>query len=594
MKLAKNNFLTQYLYILKGHYSQLTWLVFGFAIMSIMELLGLGLIGPFIASVVDPVILNKSNYVVYFFEMLEVESNFNKILILGSLVILIFLIKNYFAYKVQQKVFNFSFDYRRRLIEKLMGIFMAMPFEFYLERNSASIMNIVVGHTKIITDDMLIPSLKLLSDGIILFSISVFLFIISPVAMIFLLSILLTTVFFYLKFVKPRIMSYGEKISFHGEDLIRSINQSLGALKEIRVLNVENTFFNAITSAAKGSSESQTGFYSLMLIPRYLIEIVFVIFLATYSCYISYYHDGVVHLISSLAVMGIAGLRMLPSISGISSSIATMNFSAHALSKLYDDLKSVEGKNSIDLDINRSSIKNYETFKSLSIRKIYYSYPQSLKHAIDNLTIELLEGQSIGLVGKSGSGKTTLVDLLLGLYSITKGNILLNGKALNKASMSGWLSQVAYIPQSPFLLDATLAENIAFGISDNEIDKLQVFKAIQQAQLTEVLARLPDGISSKLGERGIKLSGGECQRVAIARAFYHNRNVFIFDEATSALDAETESNVVEMIESLHGKKTMIVIAHRLSTVRHCDIIYKLESGSVTSSGTFFEVFGSDN
>jgi ABC-type multidrug transport system fused ATPase/permease subunit len=408
--------------------------------------------------------------------------------------------------------------------------------------------------------------------------------------MIFLLSILLATVFFYVRFVKPGIRSYGEKITFHGEGLIRSINQSLGALKEIRVLNVENTFFNAISNAAKGSSESQTGFYSLMLIPRYLIEIVFVIFLVAYSFYISYYHDGPEYLISSLAVMGIAGMRMLPSITGISSSLATMNYSTHALTKLYDDLKSIEGKVAIDFNADRPLNLNTEAFKTLSIQNICYSYPKAKKNAIHNLTIELHKGDSIGLVGKSGSGKTTLVDLLLGLYSVSDGNILFNNKTLDESNLNSWLSQVAYIPQSPFLLDATLAENIAFGVFDQEVDKLQVYKAIEQAQLTEVLARLPDGISSKLGERGIKLSGGECQRVAIARAFYHNRNVFIFDEATSALDAETENNVVEMIESLHGKKTMIVIAHRLSTVRHCDKIYKLENGSVISSGKFSEVF----
>ncbi len=590
MKLVENNFFKKYLYILKGHYGQLIWLVFGFVVMSIMELLGLGLIGPFIASVVDPGILKKSGYIVQFFGILKVESSTDKISILGCLVIFIFLLKNYFAFKVQQKVFSFSFNYRRRLIESLMSIYMAMPFEFFLERNSASIMNTVVGHTKMITDDMLLPSLKLLSDVIVLFSISLFLFIISPVAMIFLLSILLTTVFFYVRFVKPSINSYGEKISLHGEGLIRSINQSLGALKEIRVLNVESVFFNSISNAAKGSSESQTGFYSLMLIPRYLIEIVFVVFLVAYSFYISNYSDGPEYLISSLAVMGIAGMRMLPSITGISNSLATINYSTHALTKLYDDLRAIEYKGAIDCNVDLTCSKKADKFKSLSIQNVCFKYPKSKKNAIDNLTIELHEGDSIGLVGKSGSGKTTLVDLLLGLYSISGGTILFNNKLLDGSNLSVWLSQVAYIPQTPFLLDASLAENIAFGVSENEIDELLIYQAIEQAQLTEVLARLPDGISSKLGERGVKLSGGECQRVAIARAFYHNRNVFIFDEATSSLDAQTEHNVVEMIESLHGKKTMIVIAHRLSTVRHCDIIYKLENGSVISSGTFNEVF----
>ena len=208
MKLLKNNFLHQYLFILKGHYGRLAILVAGFMALSVMELLGLGLIGPFVGAVINPEILEKSTYMMIFFNKLKAESGADRILLLGCSVVFIFSIKNYFAYKVQSKVYGFSFKYRTSLVEKLMGVYMAMPFSFYLERNSSSIINTVIGHTKAITDDMLLPSLKLISDAIVLFALSVFLFVVSPVAMMFLLTILLITMFLYISIVKPKIRNY--------------------------------------------------------------------------------------------------------------------------------------------------------------------------------------------------------------------------------------------------------------------------------------------------------------------------------------------------------------------------------------------------
>jgi ABC-type multidrug transport system fused ATPase/permease subunit len=555
-----------------------------------MELIGLGLIGPFISAVIKPEILENSQFMMRIFVALRTESDQDRILLLGCSVIFIFSIKNYLAFKIQSKLYCFSFKYRTSLVEKLMGAYMVMPFNFYLERNTSSIINTVIGHTKAITDDMLLPSLKLISDGIVLLALSIFLFMASPMAIIYLLTLLLTTMFIYMKIVKPKIRNYGENVSLNNEELIRGVNQSIGALKEIRILGVENTFFKYVSVASMNTSNSQTGFYSLMLIPRYLIEIVFVVFLVLYSFYIYNYSLGQESLISSLAVMAIAGVRMLPSITGISGSLATINYSKHALIELYEDIRSIEGKETVDLNNEPELISSNEKFLSLSVRNIGYAYPNSEKLAINNVSIELNAGESIGLVGKSGSGKTTLIDLLLGLYEISNGEIFFNNKIMNSSNFKKWLDQVAYIPQSPFLIDSSLAENVAFGISQSNIDYQKINEALDKAQLKEVLARLPEGVFSRIGEKGVKLSGGECQRVAIARAFYHNRNVFIFDEATSALDSETEKNVIEMIESLHGQKTVIVIAHRISTLKNCDMIYKLEGGSIVMSGKFSEIF----
>ena len=222
-------------------------------------------------------------------------------------------------------------------------------------------------------------------------------------------------------------------------------------------------------------------------------------------------------------------------------------------------------------------------FHKLVLDGIQYFYPESKMPALDQISLRIQEGETVGFIGPSGAGKTTLVDLILGLLKPSKGSLLYNGEEL-KGSLSRWQSQIAYLPQQVFLIDNTLRNNVALGINDNEIDDQLVHESLYNASLKAFVDTLPQGVETKLGERGVRLSGGQRQRVAIARAFYHGRNVLVMDEATSALDHETESEIVEEIKRLKGKKTIIVIAHRLTTVEHCDRIYCLEKGKIVNSG----------
>jgi len=286
-------------------------------------------------------------------------------------------------------------------------------------------------------------------------------------------------------------------------------------------------------------------------------------------------------LVPTIGFIGMAALRLLPVIHGLSNSLVHLRHNRFAVGWLYTDLiKLKESPKSVCKSYNKST--NGE-FHELVLDGIQYFYPESKMPALDQISLRIQEGETVGFIGPSGAGKTTLVDLMLGLLKPSKGSLLYNGEEL-KGSLSRWQSQIAYLPQQVFLIDNTLRNNVALGINDNEIDDQLVHESLNNASLQEFVDTLPQGIETELGERGVRLSGGQRQRVAIARAFYHGRNVLVMDEATSALDHETESEIVEEIKRLKRKKTIIVIAHRLTTVKHCDRIYCLEKGKIVNSG----------
>jgi ABC-type multidrug transport system fused ATPase/permease subunit len=449
----------------------------------------------------------------------------------------------------------------------------------------------VIAHTKTMTDDMLLPSLKLCSDAIVLIAIGLFLFWVDPLAMLVLLVALGGTSAFYFRFVKPGVKAAGQEVAVQNEGLIRGVNQGIGGIKEIRILAAERHFLEHVSLSAKLCADSQKKFYTLIAIPRFLIETVFVIFVVLFALFTLYTGKSGDAMVATLAMFGVAGIRVLPAVVNISSALASMSYSGFALSELYRDLQYVE-RQSAGSGVAAFSSQSEDpiaAFRQLELDNISYAYPGAGRQAIDGISLAITHGQSIGLIGASGAGKTTLVDILLGLHQFDSGKLTVNGTDITEYGWSNWLQQVAYIPQNVFLADETLEKNIAFGISEESIDSTKVIEALAAAQLSQLVERLPDGVHTMVGERGIRLSGGERQRVALARAFYHNRNVFIFDEATSALDAETERQVIEVIESLHGQKTLIVIAHRLTTVKSCDVIFRLKEGRIIDSGRYEDV-----
>jgi ABC-type multidrug transport system fused ATPase/permease subunit len=586
---SKENFLKKYFYVLKDKRPQLFFIVALFFISSILELLGISLVGSFVGVVVNPNFLKQFtilNSIMIFFGILGTHS---QIIALGTFLLFVFLIKAGLAYWIYCYICAFTFYFRADLVQRLTGAYIKMPYRFYLERNSAAMVNSIIAHTKTATDDLVLPSLRIVSDSFILLAIILFLFWINPIAMLILFVAIATVSLSYIFLVKPRVKDAGQDVAVHKEGLIKGVNQIIGAIKEIRVLSAEKNFLEHVAEASSFLASGELKFYSLLALPRFLHEVIFVSFVVLFALFTLYLGKSGEQMIAILAIFSFAGIRAIPAVANISSSLTSINYSEFVLSQLYLDLKEVEEEALYSQKKATAPKIIHKSFESLILKAIKFTYPNSRRSALNKISFNLSQGQSIGLIGPSGSGKTTFVDMLLGLHQFHSGSFIINGANISDYGWNFWLSQIAYIPQNVFLIDETLAKNIAFGVSDHKIDYKKIKKAIQSAQLNKLVSRLPDGIRTLVGDRGIRLSGGERQRVALARAFYHNKNVFILDEATSSLDNETERQVIDVIESLRGKKTLIVIAHRLSTVKGCDLICRIKDGRIVKAGRFKDI-----
>jgi len=385
-----------------------------------------------------------------------------------------------------------------------------------------------------------------------------------------------------MRLTRGEAVKWGELAVASNQGMLKSIQESIEGLKEIRSLGVEDSFINQLASAGKIAEQSALGLTRVSILPRYVLEGGFVSVIVLLVIIFVNFEDNLSQLIPMLALLGLAGLRLLPSLNIIVTSFSVVRFSFPAVKQVRDDLENTKTKHAV---FGNASDGVPENFDNLSLRNVSFTYAQSNREIISNISLDISRQQSIGIIGGSGAGKTTLIDLMLCLLAPAKGEILLNGQPITKKNPKPWWNMVAYIPQTPFLSDDTIRRNIALGVDESCIDEQRIDNAIASAQLQSFINQLPDGKNTIIGDRGIRLSGGQRQRIAIARAIYYDRQVFIFDEATSALDAKTESEIVKAIEVLQHSKTMIIIAHRMSTLAHCDRILEISNGHIVEVPT---------
>ena len=573
-------YLIEILYLVGESRSKLPALILLFLFSSILDLLGLGLIAPYVSLIMN-------------FENQNIDWIGNKIIALGLpmeqefiliwmgvLLITVFLFKALTALYINHTIIVFSNMQEVRLKSYLMQTYQHLPYTEYIKRNSAEYVNAIIGHT-ISFRGALEMGLKTLSDGIIAIAIFSLLALTNGIALSLLVIILGVLVFGYDRMFRSRIKEYGRQSHHYATRLVQGVNEGIEGFKEIRILGREKYFYDLIKHNAERWTQNQGKTNIISSSPRYFLEFVLITFIVMLVITAYLFGNNLKALVPTIGFIGMAALRLLPVIHGLSNSLVHLRHNRFAVGWLYTDLiKLKESPKSVWESSTKST--NGE-FHELVLDGIQYFYPESKMPALDQISLRIQEGETVGFIGPSGAGKTTLVDLILGLLKPSKGSLLYNGEEL-KGSLSRWQSQIAYLPQQVFLIDNTLRNNVALGINDNEIDDQLVHESLNNASLQEFVDTLPQGIETKLGERGVRLSGGQRQRVAIARAFYHGRNVLVMDEATSALDHETESEIVEEIKRLKGKKTIIVIAHRLTTVQHCDRIYCLEKGKIVNSG----------
>ncbi|NET04139.1 MAG: ATP-binding cassette domain-containing protein [Symploca sp. SIO2B6] len=588
-------------YVLTGTRQELLLLLFVFALSSVLEAIGIGLVGPFLSLASNPNSIHKISLLTWTYRQLNLQSTSHFIPVIAIGIAIIFCIKSFLYFLARTYIFYFSFNQKKILMSRLLNSYLAVGYTFHLNKNTASLINNIIVETQQFTNGYILPLLNAVANFVVIFALLLLLAKTNSLLLVMILGVLLPT-FLLFQRLGDRFKKWGKIRSQSNQGMIRVINHGLGGLKETRIIGCESYFQEQMNQEARNFARAATLFQSSQVLPRILIETALIIFLMLFiSLSLLFFEHNIQDLTAVMGVFAIAAMRLIPATSMFVQSMAKMRNSSYALDMLYLDLKEIEKqevdkimKLRVSSKIDSSVISNKNDNQAMSfvnlveMKNITYRYPGNSETAIENISLSIKKGQSIALIGKSGAGKTTLVDIILGLLEPESGDIQVDHVSIYD-NLRSWQNLIGYIPQSIFLMDDTIERNIAFGVPDKFIDARKMNKAIKTAQLTELIEQLPNGIKTGIGERGVRLSGGQRQRIGIARALYHEREILVLDEATSALDSGTELLISEAINSLAGTKTLIIIAHRLSTVEHCDCVYMLEGGRIIQSGSYQEV-----
>ncbi|WP_319421890.1 ABC transporter ATP-binding protein [Pleurocapsa sp. FMAR1] len=568
-----------------------------FIFISSLEVFGTGAIGPFIAIATNPDTITSNYWLHSIYQQLNFNSQQQFLIALGLLVIAAFYVKAFFSFNAQKSVFEFGYGLKGKLAYKLMKAYIEAPYSFHLRTNSATLIQNIVTSTDMVCIGLVMSLLTSISNGVIILALVILLVNTNSMALI-LIAIIMLVSLGLLYPMKDRLARWGREGWKANGEMIRIMNHGMGGFKETRVLGCESYFQQqmAVQTQKYARNLSQASGYGNL--PRFVIEAFMISFLIGFTLlFVNLNRGNEENLTAVLGIFALASIRLLPATGNLISGINVIRTNTHALDSLFFDLKELEKKQSISnvklqhrsVDILSSQDLPSVIFEQqITLDNLIYQYPKANNQALKEIYLTINKGQSIGLIGKSGSGKTTLVDVLLGLFIPQSGDIKVDGISVYN-NLRSWQDKLGYVPQTIFLIDDTVERNIAFGVPDNLIDLERLKKAIEMAQLTEVIEQLPNGIKTMVGERGVLLSGGQRQRIGIARVLYHEREILVFDEATAALDSETEKLVTDATKALSGEKTIIIIAHRLSTIEHCDRIYQLDRGRIVKSGSYQEV-----
>ena len=547
-----------------------------------LEVIGVSLMLPLITAIMQPDIISTNKYIAYVCGILDLHSHRTFVIVCIIAVIIVFIFKDLFLimeYYIQARfVYNNQFAMQQRMLSG----FINRPYEFFLSAESGEILRSIqsdVTNTYVLLTNLL----GMCTEIVVAIAITTTIFIIDPIMTTFVIVMMVVVVMTISKFIKPILKKKGEERYFHSSLMYKWLLQSITGIKEVKVSAKEDFFKENFEISGKKYISAEKWSTVFSNIPRLMIEMVSVCSTLAFIAFMIYEGKEIETLVPTLGAFAMAAMKLMPSANRIVGAINQIVFYEPSLNKLLKDIELFEEDEKKYGKYRKSKINVADkklTFNDkIELKGITYKYQNSDKIILDNADMIIPIGKSIGIVGASGAGKTTAVDLLLGVLLAKEGQILADGINV-MYNYSEWLSHIGYIPQSIFMLDDDIKSNIAFGIKKEEQDEERIWESIKEAQLEEFVKGLKDGIDTQIGERGMRLSGGQKQRIGIARALYSDPEVLVFDEATSALDSDTESAVMSSINSLHGKKTMIIIAHRLQTIKECDMVYRVEDGKI--------------
>jgi ABC-type multidrug transport system fused ATPase/permease subunit len=469
------------------------------------------------------------------------------------------------------------------LSRRLLTIYLRQPYTFHLQRNSAQLMRNVIGEVDLFRI-ALSQGMFLITESLVLLGIAILLLLVEPLGALTVTLVIGATAWGFHLSTRAHITRWGLARQHHEGLRIQHLQQSLGGVKDVILLGRESDFlaqYNLHNVHWVRAGQFQ---YTLQQLPRLWLELLSVVGIALLVLSMLAQGRDMVSIAPTLGLFAVAAFRLMPSVNRVLGAVQSLRYSLPAIDTLHEELKLAAAEPTSKRQEHQQQSNAVPAFQTdIRLTNIAYTYPGAPAPALNGLVIRIKKSEFVGFIGPSGSGKSTLVDVILGLLTPSTGQVAVDGQNIQK-NLRDWQDQIGYVPQSIYLTDDTLRRNVAFGLPNEQIDDVAVQRAIQAAQLDEFVTSLPDGLETIVGERGVRLSGGQRQRIGIARALYHDPPVLVLDEATSSLDTATESGVMEAVCALHGDKTIVIVAHRLSTVERCDRLYRLESGRVVDEG----------
>lgn len=555
---------------------KLVLLLFAIAFTTILELVGVVAVMPFINVIMDPAIIERTFYLEWLYSLFKFEDINMFIALLGMFLIFIYIVKNLCVSLMYYFQYAFTFETQKKLSQRMLRCYMNQSYLFHLKNNSADLIrNINTDVTMMF--QAIISILGLLAEVAVCGILGIYLLIQDKSIAIGMVVIFGLFILLFAKRFKKYLTKIGNEDRYYSAGIMKWLHQSFGGMKETKILGREDFFCNQFEYNYYNWAEREKVFRLLQVVPRPVMETVCVTALLGIIVLKLLHGTNSAYFISTVSVFAVAAFRLLPSLNRITSNYSVITFNMPAFDAVYHDLKEIEQLIAENEKVKKTE-KEIAFVKEIEVDEVIFGYPDKEENVLENINIKIKKNQSVAFIGPSGAGKTTLVDIILGILKPLNGKVLVDGCDIEE-SPNSWKKKLGYIPQSIYLMDDTIKNNILYGQEVADEERLQ--KAVEESQLKEFVDSLENGLDTIIGENGVCLSGGQRQRIGIARALYTNPDVLVLDEATSALDNETEEAVMEAINHLSGSKTLIIIAHRLSTTEKCDIIYEVKDKQVT-------------
>lgn len=586
-----SNFHKIYYLFLSQNQFQIVMLLIALLGMAAMQTLGVASILPFVAVLVNPETIETNRYLAYSYKFIGLNNQNNFLLFLGTCTLAVLILSNMISALAIRSMIKFITMQEHLLSQKLFEKYLHKPYTFFLSRNSSELTKNIITEVSRSVSGVLKPFLDIIARFLIVITIISLLLLVDPVLAILVLMVCGGSYLLVYNIFQAKLIANGNKSVMVMSERYKIINEAFGGIKDIKLLGKEKKYFQCYEIPSFNYAKCETIRQSITDLPKYALETIIFGGILLILLYLIGLKQDMGKILPFLALYTFAGYRLMPALQRAFAQLTTLRFHIPGLERIYQDMQNLDQKilpHSVNVQ-NQALRFNH----SISLQNVSYCYPESRVNVLKNINLTIQANTTIGFVGSTGSGKTTLIDIILGLLALCEGEMFVDDIKINQNNIRNWQNKIGYVPQNIFLADDTITQNIALGETDNDIDFEGIKHAAQIANIDEFITNdLPNGYNTQVGERGVKLSGGQRQRIGIARAIYHKPKLLVLDEATSALDGISEETVMSAINNLSGKKTIILIAHRLTTIKQCDLIHIIKDGRILASGNYEDLLKS--